>query len=44
MGIQLVDTGECLLTDGFLVVCEEESPEFSPLEKVLAVVIGLGGG
>ena len=43
-GIELIDAGEGLLTDGLLVVGEEQTSELGALEEVLAVVVGFGHG
>ena len=42
--VEAVHTLECTLSDGFLVVCEEEASEFSSLEEVFAVVLRSGFG
>ena len=41
VSIELVDTSERFLSDGFLVVGEEQASELFPLEEVLAVVLRL---
>ena len=43
-GIELVDTCESLLANGFLIVSKEETSELSTLEEVFAMVIRLGHG
>ena len=41
VSVELVDTGEGLLSDSLLVVGEEEAAEFLPLEEVFAMVLWL---
>ena len=40
--IQLINACKSFLTDGFLVVGQEQASELFPLEKVLPMVLGLG--
>ena len=40
----MVDASERLLTNCFLVVCQQQPAELFPLKEVLAVVLGLGHG
>ncbi len=42
ISIKGVNTCECLLTYGFLVVSKEQSSEFFPLEEVFSMVFGFG--
>ena len=39
VGVEGIHTLECLLPDGLLVVCEQETPKFTSLEEVFTVVI-----
>ena len=43
-GIELVNTCESLLANGFLIIGKEETSKLSTLEEVLAMVVRLGHG
>lgn len=44
VSVQVIDAGECTMTQRFLMIGQEETAEFRSLKEISAVILILGHG